>query len=78
MGTWVEDMGLHSEGFTDEQIAEIDLAKPDALHLWATIQQEAPHLQKIIQAEWPRIERLIPVIRMVLEVINTNQRLGQI
>ncbi len=78
MGTWVEEMGLHSEGFTDEQIAEIDAVKGDALHLWATIQQEIPHFQKLVKDEWPRIQRLAPVIRMALEVINTNQRLGQI
>lgn len=67
MATWIEEMGLHSEGFTDEQIAQIDAAKSDALHLWATIQQEIP-----------RMVRLAPVIRMILERLDFNQKAGQI
>ena len=28
MSDWMESMGLHAEGFTDAQIAQIDAAKP--------------------------------------------------
>ena len=57
--SFIEDMGLHAEGFNDEQIAQIEAIKPDLLHLVATY-----------QAVKPRIDRIIPVVRMVLEVIN--------
>ncbi len=67
MGTWVEEMGLHAEGFSDEQIAEIDGIKEDLLHIWATYQSVKP-----------RIDRVTPVIRMVLEVVVANKRAGQI
>lgn len=55
----LEEFGLHMEGFDDDQIAKIEAIKPDLLHLVATY-----------QAVKPRIDRIIPVIRMVLEVIN--------
>ncbi len=67
MATWIEEIGLHREGFSDEQVAEIDGIKDDLLHIWATY-----------QAVKPRIDRVAPVIRMVLEVINANQKAGQI
>ena len=55
----LEEFGLHMEGFNDEQIAQIEAIKPDLLHLVATY-----------QAVKPRIDRIVPVVRMVLEVIN--------
>ncbi len=58
----IEEFGLRMEGFTDQQIAEIEGVKPDLLHLFATYQQVKP-----------RIDRVVPVIRMVLEVINRKQ-----
>lgn len=67
MSTWVEEMGLHAEGFNDQQIAEIDGIKDDVLHIIATI-----------QAIWPRITRVLPVARMVAEQLAANQRAGQI
>ncbi len=67
MSTWIEEMGLHAEGFTDEQIAQIDAAKDDFLHIWATY-----------QAIRPRINRVAPVVRMILEVLDINQKRGQI
>ena len=67
MSTWVEEMALHSEGFTDEEIAQIDAVREDALHIWATF-----------QAVLPRLERVAPVVRMVLERLNFNQKAGQI
>lgn len=67
MSTWIEEMGLHAEGFSDTQIAEIDGVKDDVLHIIATI-----------QAIWPRITRVLPVARMVAEQLAANQRAGQI
>ncbi len=67
MSTWVEEMGLHAEGFTDEQIAQIDSIKEDCLHIWATY-----------QAIKPRLDHVAPVIRMVLEVLVATQKAGQI
>lgn len=67
MSTWIEEMGLHAEGFTDEEIAQIDGIKDDALHIIATI-----------QAIWPRITRVLPVARMIAERLDANQRAGQI
>ncbi len=67
MGTWVEDMGLHAEGFTNEEIAEIDAAKDDILHIIATV-----------RAIWPRLTRVLPVLQMVAERVAANQRAGQI
>lgn len=59
MSDLVESMGLRMEGFTDEQIAQIESIKDDLLHVFATY-----------QAIKPRIDRIVPVVRMVLEVIN--------
>lgn len=67
MSTWLEEMGLHAEGFTDEEIAQIDGVKDDFLHIWATY-----------QAVKPRIDRVTPVIRMILERLDANQKAGQI
>ena len=67
MSTWVEEMGLHAEGFTDEQIAEIDGIKDDLVHIWATY-----------QAIKPRLDRVAPVVSMILEVVDRNQKAGQI
>ena len=58
----LEEFGLHMEGFNDEQIAQIEAIKPDLLHLIATY-----------QAVKPRIDRIVPIVRMVLEVINRKQ-----
>lgn len=55
----IEDFALHMEGFTDEQVAQIEAIKPDLLHVFATY-----------QAIKPRLDRIAPVVRMVLEVIN--------
>ena len=54
MSTFIEEMGLHAEGFSDSQIAEIDGIKEDLLHIWATYQSVKP-----------RIDKVVPVIRMV-------------
>ncbi len=59
----MEEMGLHAEGFTDEEIAQIDAAKDDFLHIWATY-----------QAIKPRIDKVTPVIRMILETLDRNQK----
>ncbi len=67
MSTWIEEYGLHMEGFTDAQIAEIDGIKDDAVHIWATY-----------QALKPRLDRVAPTVRMILEVLNANQKAGQI
>ena len=63
MGDLVEDIGLHSQGFNDAQIAQIDAAKEDALHVIATIQDIMP-----------RINRLVPVAVMIATVLNQHQQ----
>ena len=67
MSTWIEEMGLHSEGFTDSEIAEIDAIKEDLVHIIATV-----------QAVWPRLTRVLPIARMVAARVAANQRAGQI
>lgn len=52
-------MGLHAAGFDDQQIAQIEAAIPDLLHIVATF-----------NAIRPRINRVAPVIQMVLEKLN--------
>lgn len=63
MTDFVENVGLHSQGFNDQQIAQIDAAKDDALHVMATI-----------KAIWPRITRLVPVLTMIAEVVDQHQK----
>ena len=63
MADFMETIGLHGEGFSDAQIAQIDAVKDDALHVIATI-----------QVLMPRINRLIPVARMVAEVLAQHQK----
>ncbi len=67
MTTWIEEMGLHAEGFTDEEIAEIDAVRDDAYHVAATI-----------LAIWPRLTRLAPVVVKILARLDANQKAGQI
>ncbi len=66
MADWLESFALHHYGFTDEEIAKIDAAKEDLLHVVATI-----------QVIWPRIERLLPVARLVAERVAQQQRESQ-
>ncbi len=58
MSSFIESMALHLEGFTDEQIAQIDGIMPDIEHLLA-----------VAHAEAPRITKLIPVFQMIIQVI---------
>lgn len=67
MSTWMEEMGLHAEGFNDTQIAQIDAVRDDVFHVIATI-----------QAIWPRLTRIMPVAVMVAEQLAANQKAGQI
>ncbi len=67
MTTWIEEMGLHAEGFTDEEIAEIDAVRDDAYHVAATI-----------LAIWSRLTRLAPVVVKILARLDANQKAGQI
>ncbi len=67
MSTWIEEYGLHMEGFSDEDIAAIDAAKDDFMHIWATF-----------MAVKPRIDRVAPVVKLILERLDANQKAGQI
>lgn len=67
MSTWIEEMGLHAEGFSDEQIAQIDAVRDDLFHVVATI-----------KAIWPRLTRIAPVAVMVLQQLDLNQKRTQI
>ena len=62
MADFVEALGLHVEGFTDAQIAQIDAIKPDV-----------DHLANLVKSEWPRITRVIAVAQMVARVIAQHQ-----
>jgi hypothetical protein len=68
--SWLEDVGLAQLGFTQDQIQQIEAAQPDALHFIADLQAIWP----TIKPYWPAIEKhvttLLPVARMVLEVVN--------
>ena len=63
MGDFVENIGLHEQGFNDAQIAQMDAAKDDFAHVTATL-----------KAIWPRLTRLLPVITMMAEVIDQHQK----
>ena len=63
MTDFIESMGLHSEGFTDAQIDQINAAVPDAQALIAAL-----------KTELPRINRLLPVIQMVFTVFEQHQK----
>ncbi len=73
MGDWIENIGLRTEGFSDDQIAQIDAAKPDLLHIIADFQAIWPHIAPFISPLVPRITKLLPVARMVLEVLNKTK-----
>jgi len=62
MGSLIESMGLHMEGFTDAQIAQIDAIKPDI-----------DHLASLVKSEWPRITRVIGIVQMAAKVVNQHQ-----
>ena len=63
MGDFVEDIGLHSQGFNDAQIAQLDGIKDDLVHLMATL-----------KLEWPRLTRVVPVLTMAATVIAQHQK----
>jgi len=58
----LETLGLEAYGFTPEQITQIDGALVEAQHIVATYQ--------LIK---PRIDRVIPVVRMILDVVNKQE-----
>lgn len=61
--SFMESMGLHAEGFTDEEIARIDAIKDDLAHLLG-----------VIKAEMPRINKVVPVIKMAADVVAAKQK----
>ena len=63
MPDWMEELGLHHFGFTDDEIAKIDAAKDDALHVVATL-----------NAIWPRLTRLVPVANLIAARIAAQQQ----
>jgi len=60
---FVETAALRFEGFTDQQIAQIDAALPDIEHLLG-----------VLKAELPRINRLVPVLQMALRTFNATNK----
>ena len=87
MPDFIESVGLHSQGFNDEQIAEIDAVKDDVAHVISMLQAIFPHIEKVlansddffhiaatIQGELPRIKRILPVVKMATQVIAQHQK----
>jgi len=66
---FLEDMGLRMEGFTDDQISQIEAATPTAQALVALIQKNQPAMTQA----WILIQKLIPVANMALTVIKEKQ-----
>jgi hypothetical protein len=60
---FVETAALRFEGFTDEQIAQIDAVLPDVEHLLG-----------VLKAELPRINRLIPIAQMAIRTFNAANK----
>ncbi len=70
MTDFVESMGLHAEGFTDEQIAQINAAMPYAKALADRINANLP----LFNTLWADAQKLLPVIQMALTVIEQHQK----
>ena len=66
---FLEDMGLRMEGFTDDQIAQIEAATPTAQALVALVQKNQPAMAQA----WILIQKLIPVANMALTVLKEKQ-----
>jgi hypothetical protein len=60
--SFIENMGLRIEGFSDEQIAQIEAAKPELLHIIADIQVIWPRVQVVL----PHIQAMLPHAQMIL------------
>ena len=63
MTDFIESIGLHAEGFSDEQIAQINAELPDAQALIA-----------LDKANLPKITRLITVLQMAVAVFEQHQK----
>ena len=63
MTDFLESIGLHAEGFTDQQIAQLDAIKPDI-----------EFLANLVKTEMPRINRIVPVIAMAIAVYAQHQK----
>ena len=48
MSDWMESMGLHAEGFTDAQIAQIDAAKPKFAYVMNLLKENMTVITEII------------------------------
>ena len=48
MTDFIESIGLHAEGFTDDQIAQIDAAKPKFAYLLNLIMQNRTVINEVI------------------------------
>ena len=48
MTDFLESIGLHSEGFTDDQIAQIDAAKPKFAYLLNLVMQNRTVINEVI------------------------------
>jgi hypothetical protein len=59
----LESFGLKMEGFTDEQIAQIDAIKPDL-----------EHLSLVLRNEMPRVNKVLDVVRMAIGVLSQHQK----
>ena len=70
LNDWVENLIGEEWGFTDEQVAQIKAALPDALHFIADLQLIWPAVKPLWPAMGQHIDKLLPVARMVAEVLN--------
>ena len=48
MSDWMESMGLHAEGFTDAQIAQIDAAKPKFAYVMNLLKENMTVITEVI------------------------------
>jgi hypothetical protein len=62
-------MAGHMEGFTDDQIAQIEAAVPNAQALIALIQKNEPTITQALMLA----QKLVPVANMVLTVLKEKQ-----
>jgi hypothetical protein len=73
----LERFGLRFEGFTDQQIAQVEAIMPDIEHLSNLVTKELPDAERlfnVLEVELPRINRIVPVIAMAVRTFNAKQR----
>ena len=63
MSDWFEDAALHTYGFTDDQISQINAALPILQRVLAVVAKEEPDVAK-----------LIPIATMAIGVVLQHQK----